>query len=367
MATIEEQIREIEEEIRKTPYNKKSQHHIGKLKAKVAHLKEETEKRRSRKGIAAGYAVRKSGNATVSLAGFPSVGKSTLLNRITNARSEVGAYNFTTLDVVPGLLEYRGAKIQILDLPGLIKDASKGRGRGREVISVVRASDLIVLMIDVFETNLHILVDELALAGIRLNQRPPDVQISKRLRGGISVNTTVPLTKIDEEMVREMMREFGIANADVVIREDLNEDRLIDAISKNRHYAKAIVVLNKIDLVNETYIKEIERRFKNWHIVPISAEKNHNIELVKDEIFEALSLVRVYMKPQGREADLVEPLVIRKGTDVGGVCDALHRDFRRKFRYALVWGKSAKFPGQIVGLEHGLLDGDILTIIVKRQ
>ena len=61
-----------------------------------------------------------------------------------------------------------------------------------------------------------------------------------------------------------------------------------------------------------------------------------------------------------------EPLVVRKGTDVGEVCDALHREFRRKFRYALVWGKSAKFPGQIVGLEHTLEDSDVLTVIVRR-
>ena len=367
MATIEEQIKQIEEEIRTTPYNKKSQHHIGRLKAKLARLKEETEKRRSRRGAGLSYAVKKSGNATVALVGFPSVGKSTMLNRITNARSEVGAYDFTTLNVVPGLMEYRGAKIQVLDLPGLIRDASKGKGRGKEVISVVRSADLIVLMIDVFETNLNALVDELSAAGIRLNSRPPDVQISRRTRGGIEVNSTVKLTKMDEDLVRDILREFGIANAVVVIREDLDEDRLIDALAKNRNYAKAIVVINKIDLVNALYLEEIKKRFKDWEVVAISAEKNENIEQVKDKIFEALDLVRVYMKPQGKEADMDEPLVIRKGTDVGGVCDALHREFRKKFRYAQVWGRSAKFPGQIVGLEHILADGDILTIVVRRQ
>ena len=367
MAPIEDQIKQIEEELKTTPYNKKSQHHIGRLKAKLAHLKEETEKRRSRKGPSLSYAVKKSGNATVALVGFPSVGKSTLLNRITNAKSEVAAYDFTTLNVVPGLMDYRGAKIQVLDLPGLIKDASKGKGRGREVLSVVRASDLIILMIDVFETNLQVLIDELSIAGIRLNMKPPNVSISKRTRGGITVNSTVSLTKLDDDLVSEMMREFGIVNADIVIRENVDEDRLVDALATNRHYAKAIVVINKIDLVNLTYLREIEKRFKNWHIIPISAERDLNIELVQDKIFDALDLVRVYMKPQGKEADMVEPLVIRKGTDVGGVCDALHREFRRKFRYAQVWGKSAKFPGQNIGLDHILMDSDILTIVVRRQ
>ncbi|MFO1533798.1 MAG: TGS domain-containing protein, partial [Thermoplasmatota archaeon] len=53
-------------------------------------------------------------------------------------------------------------------------------------------------------------------------------------------------------------------------------------------------------------------------------------------------------------------------TDVGQVCDILHREFRRKFRFANVWGKSAKFPGQVVGIDHKLKDADILTIVTRQ-
>jgi len=52
---------------------------------------------------------------------------------------------------------------------------------------------------------------------------------------------------------------------------------------------------------------------------------------------------------------------------VKAVCEHLHRDFVNLFRYALVWGKSAKFPGQSVGLEHELKDSDVLSIITKRH
>ncbi|MGQ9587628.1 MAG: OBG GTPase family GTP-binding protein [Thermoplasmata archaeon] len=366
MATIEEQIKAIEEELARTQYNKKTQHHIGKLKAKMARLKDELELRRAKGPKAAGYAVKKSGHATVAIVGFPSVGKSTLLNKITNAQSEVAAYHFTTLTVIPGVLEHRGAKIQILDMPGLIKDASKGKGRGKEVLSVVRAADLILLMIDVFETNVQVLVDELRTANLRLNERPPDIVISKKNRGGVTVNFTTKQSTLDEELVRDMLNEYGYINADIVIRQDIVEDQLIDHISGNRLYLPAIVVINKIDLVNPAYLKQVEKRLQGWRVVPISAEKGIGLDELKDQIFDTLRFIRIFMKPQGKEADLVEPLVIKEGSDIGMVCDAIHRDFRKNFRYAQVWGRSARFPGQIVGIEHKVKDQDIVTIIVRR-
>jgi len=366
MPNIEEQIKEVEDELAKTQYNKNTQHHIGRLKAKMARLKDEAEVRRSKGPKTAGYAVRKSGNATVAIVGFPSVGKSTLLNKITNAQSAVAAYKFTTLTCVPGLMEYKGAKIQILDLPGLIKDASKGKGRGREVLSVVRSADLILLMIDVFETNIQVLVEELKTANLRLNQRPADIVIAKKTRGGIIVNFTTKQSTLDEDLVVEMMNEYGHTNADIVIREDIDEDQLIDYISGNRLYLPAIVAINKTDLVQPDYLKLIEKRLKGWTLIPIAAEKGVGLDRLKEEMYKALRFIRIYMKPQGKDADMVEPLVIKDGSDIGMICDSIHRDFKKNFRYSQIWGKSARFPGQIVGLDHKVRDQDVVTIIVKR-
>lgn len=69
----------------------------------------------------------------LSLAGFPSVGKSSLLNELTGTESEAAAYEFTTLTCIPGVIHYNDAKIQLLDLPGIIEGAAQGKGRGRQV------------------------------------------------------------------------------------------------------------------------------------------------------------------------------------------------------------------------------------------
>ncbi len=350
---IIQEIRRLEEEIKRTPYNKATEHHIGKLKAKLARLKEELEKQRQKKSKSTAFSLKKEGDASVFLVGFPSVGKSTLLNALTNAKSEVGDYDFTTLKPVPGMLEYKGAKIQIVDVPGLIEGASKGKGRGREVLSFIRNADLIVIVVDVFTLhNIDIIKKELYEAGIRLDQKPPEVVIRKRDRGGIKITSTVPLS-LDESTIIEVLKENRIHNAEVIIREDITLDRLIDAIMGNRVYIPSITVVNKIDI----YQPELPDG-----VIPISAEKGINLNTLKEEIFRKLDFIRIYLKPPGGKPDFDEPLIMRRGATIADVCKKLHRKMLENFRYAKVWGKSVRYQGQRVGLDHVLEDEDIVTI-----
>ena len=366
MASLEEQIQELEDEIKKTDYNKATQHHIGRLKAKIARLKEQAEKRAAASGGGGkGYSVKKSGNGTVAFAGFPSVGKSTLLNTLTGTESEVASYKFTTLTVIPGLLEYRGARIQLLDMPGLIKGASRGKGRGKEVLAAVRSSDLVIIMLDVFELNIEVLLTELRLAGIRLNEKPADIFLSRTEKGGLDIHSTVEQTHMDENLIKAILHEYGIINANVVLRQDITDDQLIDHIAGNRIYVPSITLINKIDIADPDYLDDVMEKMAPYSPYLISADKNIGIEELKERIFTELGFIRIYLKPRGQEADMVEPLIILEGSTVGQVCDMLHRDFRRHFRFANVWGKSARFPGQVVGIKHTMLDEDILTIITR--
>ncbi len=360
---MEERIREIEDEIRRTPYNKATQKHIGKLKARLARLKEAAARP---KGGRVTADIEKSGDATVALVGFPSVGKSTLLNQITEASSRVGSYDFTTLKAVPGLLTHKGAKIQLLDLPGLTRGASQGRGRGREVLSKARIADLLLLMIDVRSRDLNVLVAELRASGSRVNENPPKLSIHRRDRGGIAISFVAQPQEMNVETVKEMMREWGTINAELVVREKLTPERLIDFLAGNRVYVPGIVVLNKVDLLKREEVAELLQHLGGWTALPISAKEGSGLKQLLETVYARLSLIRVFLRPPGGKVVREEPLVMTEGAKVLDVCRVIHGDLVKNFKYAQVWGPSAKFPGQMVGMNHPLEEGDRITIVVGR-
>ena len=357
-------IKELEERIAKTKYNKKTQAAIGQYKAQLARLKEREATRGSGTSGGKGWEVRKTGDGTVILIGFPSAGKSTLLNALTQAKSEVGSYAFTTLTCIPGVLTYKHAKIQILDVPGIVKGAASGRGRGREVLASMRSADLCLVLLDATRPEERdVIVKEIYDTHVRVNQKRPDVKIKKTAKDGIKIGSTVRLTHLDEQTIKSVLKEFRINNADVVLRSNITVDQLIDCIEGNKKYMPGITVINKADLVSPLQLKKIMKKYSAD--IAISAAQGENIEDLKELIFQKLDLIRIYLKEPGKPADMNVPLIVFRNFSVGDLCNKLHKDFVSKFRFARVWGPSAKFPGQKVMTKHRLKDGDVLEIHLR--
>ncbi|MFT4313396.1 MAG: OBG GTPase family GTP-binding protein, partial [Candidatus Woesearchaeota archaeon] len=364
---LQDQITELEKEISTTKYNKRTQGAIGALKAKLALLKQKSEKRAS-SGVGKstdGYAVRKTGDGSVVLLGFPSAGKSTLLNSLTNADSPVGAYAFTTLSVVPGVLKYKHAKIQILDVPGIISGAASGQGRGKEVLQVIRSADFVCIVIDVFNPQqYHAILKEVRETGVRLNKRKPDVKVRKTIKNGIRVGATVSLKNISEEEIQNICKAFKIVNADILIRTEIDADEFIDILEANKIYLPAIKILNKVDIADPQTLQKAREIVKPD--LEISAHTGLHIEELKELIFEKMDLIRIYLKEVGKNADMEEPLIMQKGQTLEDLCMKLHKDFLDKFRFARVWGKSAKFDGQkILKTSHEIADEDIIELHIS--
>lgn len=352
---IKMKISRVEKEIRDTPYDKASEHHHGLLKAKLAKLKEELEGPMNKGGGGGiGYAIKHSGDASVVLVGLPSVGKSTLLNKITNASSKIGNYDFTTLGVVPGMMTYKGVNIQVLDLPGIIEGAAGDKGFGRKVISVIRAADLVVLMTDIQRFNwLDKVSRELYNAGIRLNVRPPKISVQKTDRGAIQVID--PYKSFDKEIVIGIAKEMGLDNAIIQFGEKIESlDKLIDGLVKTRRYMPAIKVVNKVD--NFKFSKS-NFQFSNKEIIFMSADKDTNFDEFKEKVWQGLGLVRVYLKKdRSSEADKNDPLIIERGKNLDDVLRKISNEMRDDVGKAYIWGKHARFPGQEVSFKFQVFD-----------
>ncbi|MBI4145979.1 GTP-binding protein [Candidatus Woesearchaeota archaeon] len=358
-------IKELEDAMSKAKYNKATEHWFGLMKSQIAKLREKIEKKTAGKGGGEGWFVKKTGDATVILVGFPSVGKSTLLNTLCGTQSKTAAYEFTTLTCIPGTLTYKNAKIQILDVPGIIEGASTGKGRGKEVLAMARNANLVLFIVEALHPeHLPLLKKEVFDVGIRLTARKPEVKIVRKTKGGISIHSTVKLTKVSPETLTAILREFKMVNTDVVIRDDIDIDQFIDAIETNRAYVPGIVCISKADLLDSHQKKQIAEQLPGS--IFVSAEKKHGIEELKDAIFKRLDFVRVYLKEVNKKPDLDVPLILTRPATLKAVCEHIHRDFARKFKYARVWGKGAKFEGQMFrNLEKELIDQDIVEIHIR--
>ena len=160
-------------------------------------------------------AVRREGAAQIALVGPPNVGKSSLLQALSEIQIKTGDYPFTTLRPVPALTRIGGVLVQLVEIPGLIEGASADRGGGRALLGVLRSADAIVYCTraDADPAELQPVLDEVALAGIekpafvaatRADEATPTV--IARLRAAFPALDVLPVSVIDEASL-EAFRE----------------------------------------------------------------------------------------------------------------------------------------------------------------
>ncbi|GIX76370.1 developmentally-regulated GTP-binding protein 1 [Caerostris extrusa] len=165
-------------------------------------------------------------------------------------------------------------------------------------------------------------------------------------------------------MVKTILSEYRIHNADVVLKSDCTSDELIDVIEGNRIYIPCIYVLNKIDQISiEVGIDII---YQIPHTVPLSAHHKWNFDDLLEKTWEYLKLIRIYTKPKGQLPDYESPVILTHDKcTVEDFCNKLHRTIMKEFKYALVWGTSVKHNPQNVGKDHVLNDEDVVQVVKK--
>ena len=150
----------------------------------------------------------------------------------------------------------------------------EGKGRGREILNVIRSADMVLYIVDPFQdAHFNVLHRELHNAGLRLNETKPPVFIKRTERGGIDVRSTVEQTHLTSEEMGEIIRSFGYTSAIVTLRNDTTAEQIVDCLAENRIYEKAVVAINKIDIATEDDLVRATKALpQDW---PITVSYTH--------------------------------------------------------------------------------------------
>ena len=124
-----------------------------------------------------------------------------------------------------------------------------------------------------------------------------------------------------------------------------------------------LVLANKNDdkATDENYEIFCELLEDDWPSIPISTITGRNLELLKQTLFERLEIIRVYSKAPGKDPDLTQPFVLKKGDTIADFAGKVHQDFVDKLKVARVWGNDV-LDGQMVQRDHLLKDGDVVEL-----
>lgn len=305
--TTEEKIELLEQMISTIPKHKGTDHLRADLRRRLSKLKDAAKSQKKAGGPVSPYMVDKEGAGQVVVIGENNVGKSALVDALTNATPEVSPNPFTTWQPTPGMMEYKNVQIQIIDTPPIDRDFVEP-----DFYQLLRRADLILLMTDL--------------------QRDPIAQL--------------------EDTVEKMI-----------------ENRIIPAHLKSEYeeignkYIPLLVLCNKCDDqdADENYEIFCELMETEWPCIPISVVTGRRIKDMQQRIYDTLEIIRIFSKAPMKEPDMTAPFVMKKGGTVEEFALKLHKDFFERLKSAKVWGSSS-FDGQMVSRDYVLEDGDIVEL-----
>ncbi|WP_297438605.1 GTP-binding protein [Thermococcus sp.] len=369
--TIPEKIRALEKMYATVPKHKGTEKLRLQIKRKLSELRKELEKQRQLQKKGSGgysFSVKKEGAAQIVLVGLPNVGKSSLMKRLTNVEADVADYAFTTVEPIPGMMHYRDVQIQLVEVPGLVEGASLGKGMGTQLLSVIRNADAVAIVVDLSKDSIkqmNLLLREFERAGIKVNRRRPRVEIKRTSSGGIIING-VENIQGDVGEVMKMLREERIHSAEVTVKEPVTLEEFADALDDSLVWRRGVIIANKGDAAGsrENYERLVRNYGERFRIIPVSARRGVNLDELRETLYDLAGIIRVFTKSPG-EDPAYPPIAMKRGSTVLDVAKKVHKEFARNFRYARVWGKSVKFPGQRVGADHVLEDGDVVEIHIR--
>lgn len=306
----EEKIAILREMLSIMPKHKGTEHLQGDLKRKIAKLQSQSKKKHATSRSGGIDHIPPEGAGQAVLVGAPNSGKSSILVGLTNAKSEVAEYPFSTFKPVQGMMPFEDVQVQLIDLPPVSAEYSESW-----LFNIIRLADLVVFTADLSDPEL---ADRIAETRIILEDHhivlKPEGE--RRPQGATAVKPTLVVgTKQDVAA--------GPAG-----------DRLAE-------------------LMGDAFPS-----------LTLSMRTGFHVDELRQCLFERLRVIRVYTKIPGKKADMEKPYVLHEGTSVLDAARAIHKELADSMTFARLWGSDA-YDGQRVERDHALRDKDVLEVHIR--
>lgn len=302
--TDDERLKALEEMLKNIPKHKGTEKMQADIKKRISKLRASiSEGGGKRQGKADPYRVAKEGAAQVFIIGPANSGKSSIVGWLTKAKVVIAPYPYSTTVPISGMMGYEDISIQLVDTPPVLLDDPQPA-----LFSNARLADVLIVVIDSSDFD--------------------------------SIDALEGILKLLKE------------------RKVLSEAK--DSYGAGITAGRLIIAANKCDLPEaHENVQMLRELVQGFYILECSSLTGEGLHELSAEVFRRSEIARVYAKPPGGKLERKEPFIVKKGSTVEDVAEAIHRDLRTGFRSAKVWG-SSKYAGQSVHRDYVIADGDII-------
>ena len=324
--TLEDKIEALQEMLTVIPKHKGTDRLQGDIKRRIAKLKEEGLRKAKSGGGYNPFHVERQGAGQVVLVGYPNTGKSALVTALTRAKLKVADYPFTTAIPASGMMPFEDILIQLVDTPPLTAE-----GMPPGLLNTLRSGDLLLLIIDGSSPDC-------------LDQ--PEEMLSL-LR--------------EKKVIRE--QNSGLEEKEISGEQEMETEQTVED-DYGRRLLPYLIAATKMDHTESgENIKILRELMPGLPLNTVSTSEGGMLDALRETIFHALQIIRVFTKAPGKPADMERPFVLKKGGTVLDLASSIHRDFPNRLKNARVWG-SSRFDGQTVSRDYVLEDRDIVELNV---
>ena len=309
--SLEEELRCLQVMLQEIPKHKGTDHLQASLKAKISKTKKDMEADRA-SGKKSGLSIRipRQGAGPVVILGGTNAGKSQLLASMTRATPKIAPHPYTTQLPQPGMMPWEDVLVQMIDTPPITPDFLEP-----STYSFIRSADLALLLLDLGDDD------------------------------GVE-NCIALMDRLNSTRTR------------------LGKESCLDEDDVGLSYTRTFLVPNKIDVPGAMDRLEIFHELTDWGFeeFPISATELTGVEPLRDAIYHALNVVRVYTKlPTSKTADMDRPFTLPVGSTLLDLAGLVHKDYLEKLKYARIWG-TAVHDGTPMKGDYVLNDRDIVEL-----